>query len=525
MIVSVSFVLLLGLLSCSSSATRSCAPGRPSPASCSASTSPPPRSRPYINAAATAVIHLISGIRSERDAARRRPPESSTALCRELAASRLQYANLLAAARATLAAARDGDPYALEFLADELAAQHGQPTSTTPFEPPDPATRPLVGGGPVNRRTRRARRRLRRGDARGAAAAGRRRPHRPDRVDRAGSPGSATATAPNSLPFAVAGTLRLAAADPARQRAPARGGCRWPRYRWRAGCAGRGSRRCCARSNAATPSPSPSCGGGWLTAATALRAGHAAAAAAPAGRHDRGRRAVVGAPAPPRQGPRRTHPRRLAATSPPPSASPAPGSCPPWSTAGAGAPASACHPAQTATDLINSDPGAGIRARHPPRRRPGRARPRPRRPRHHPRPDHRPARPPHPLPHRRTATRRRSVTDPIPLGLFEDAQPVTAPAVAPARPARRGRRRGQERRPQRHPRRTRRLPRRRALGHRPQGRHGAATVGGLPRPARHHPDRSGRAARRRRRRPRRPRPADGRRRLPAVAAHRRWRPR
>ncbi len=38
----------------------------------------------------------------------------------------MQYANLVAAARATLAAARDGDSYALEFLADELVVQHGQ---------------------------------------------------------------------------------------------------------------------------------------------------------------------------------------------------------------------------------------------------------------------------------------------------------------------------------------------------------------------------------------------------------------
>ena len=47
-------------------------------------------------------------------------------LCQELVATRLQYANLLAAARAALAAAHDGDPYALEFLADELVVQHGQ---------------------------------------------------------------------------------------------------------------------------------------------------------------------------------------------------------------------------------------------------------------------------------------------------------------------------------------------------------------------------------------------------------------
>ena len=47
-------------------------------------------------------------------------------LCRDLAAARMRYANLLAAARVTLSAARDGDPDALEFLADELATQHGQ---------------------------------------------------------------------------------------------------------------------------------------------------------------------------------------------------------------------------------------------------------------------------------------------------------------------------------------------------------------------------------------------------------------
>ena len=47
-------------------------------------------------------------------------------LCHELAVTRLRYANLLAAAHATLSAARDDEPAALEYLADELAAQHGQ---------------------------------------------------------------------------------------------------------------------------------------------------------------------------------------------------------------------------------------------------------------------------------------------------------------------------------------------------------------------------------------------------------------
>jgi hypothetical protein len=45
-------------------------------------------------------------------------------LCHELAVTRLRYANLLAAAHATLSAARDDEPAALEYLAGELAAQH-----------------------------------------------------------------------------------------------------------------------------------------------------------------------------------------------------------------------------------------------------------------------------------------------------------------------------------------------------------------------------------------------------------------
>jgi hypothetical protein len=45
-------------------------------------------------------------------------------LCHELAVARLRYANLLAAAHATLSAARDGEPDPLDYLAEELAAQH-----------------------------------------------------------------------------------------------------------------------------------------------------------------------------------------------------------------------------------------------------------------------------------------------------------------------------------------------------------------------------------------------------------------
>jgi hypothetical protein len=47
-------------------------------------------------------------------------------VCAELVAIRLSYANLLAAVRATLSAARDDESDALDYLADELAAEHRQ---------------------------------------------------------------------------------------------------------------------------------------------------------------------------------------------------------------------------------------------------------------------------------------------------------------------------------------------------------------------------------------------------------------
>ena len=141
---------------------------------------------------------------------------------------------------------------------------------------------------------------------------------------------------------------------------------RWPRYRGGLGCAGRGSRRCCARSNAATPSPSPSSAAAWLTAAVATRARTrrplplillvgTIAGGVPWWAHRR-RRAKVRVE------------RTLDAW--------------PDITAAIGLPGSrimsavvdrwgwrariGLHPAQTATDLINATPGARIRARHPP---------------------------------------------------------------------------------------------------------------------------------------------------------------
>lgn len=44
-------------------------------------------------------------------------------LHRALAALRMHHANLLAAARATLTAARDGEAHPLAYLVDELGAQ------------------------------------------------------------------------------------------------------------------------------------------------------------------------------------------------------------------------------------------------------------------------------------------------------------------------------------------------------------------------------------------------------------------
>jgi hypothetical protein len=48
-----------------------------------------------------------------------------------LASLRMRYANLLAAARATLTAARDGDAHPLAYLIDELAAQGQLPPAET----------------------------------------------------------------------------------------------------------------------------------------------------------------------------------------------------------------------------------------------------------------------------------------------------------------------------------------------------------------------------------------------------------
>jgi hypothetical protein len=52
-------------------------------------------------------------------------------LRRALASLRMHYANLLAAARATLTAARDGETNPLAYLVDELAAQGQLPPAET----------------------------------------------------------------------------------------------------------------------------------------------------------------------------------------------------------------------------------------------------------------------------------------------------------------------------------------------------------------------------------------------------------
>jgi hypothetical protein len=48
-----------------------------------------------------------------------------------LTSLRMRYANLLAAARATLTAARDGEAHPLVYLIDELAAQGQLPPAET----------------------------------------------------------------------------------------------------------------------------------------------------------------------------------------------------------------------------------------------------------------------------------------------------------------------------------------------------------------------------------------------------------
>lgn len=64
-----------------------------------------------------------------------------TRLRRSLAAVRLRYADLLAAARATMAADRDGEPDPLEYLRDELTQHHPSRPSESPVERPDRGSR------------------------------------------------------------------------------------------------------------------------------------------------------------------------------------------------------------------------------------------------------------------------------------------------------------------------------------------------------------------------------------------------
>jgi hypothetical protein len=62
------------------------------------------------------------------------PPEvmaENARLRRALASLRMRYANLLAAARATLTATHDGEAHPLAYLIDELAAQGQLPPAET----------------------------------------------------------------------------------------------------------------------------------------------------------------------------------------------------------------------------------------------------------------------------------------------------------------------------------------------------------------------------------------------------------
>ena len=371
----------------------------------------------------------------------------------------------------------------------------------------------------MNRRTRRARRRLRRGDA-------------PEPLllitdDRADLIDVDRAARPGRLPLPL--RTRSRPPWPARSRSRRRSctASRSRRGRSRSsasssppGCAGRGSRRCCGRSSAATPSRSSSPAAGGSPPPPTTAPGTAPLPLLLVGRHDRRRGPVVDPPAPPRQGPRRTHPRRLAADH---------RRRRPARLAGhvrRGRPLGLARPHRPATRPDHHRPdqlgsGAGVRAAHPAGRRPGRARPH--------RADH--------------AIVRVLTTDP-------HAQPLPYPATGDAAA------------PDASPRRSRSACSRTPNPSRSGSRTGTACSAGSPAPGKSGvlnvilaelvacpdvvlwgvdlkggmelrpwaacldrlattPSRGHGAARRRRRRPRGPRPAAGRRRVPAVAAHRR----
>ena len=80
----------------------------------------------------------------------------------------------------------------------------------------------------------------------------------------------------------------------------------------------------------------------------------------------------------------------------------------------------------------------------------------------------------------------RSITQPVDLGPFEDAEPCRVSFLRRHAPVRRHDRVGQERRAQRPHGHPRRLRRRGHLGHRPQEGDGTAALGAVHRPARHH---------------------------------------
>ena len=80
-----------------------------------------------------------------------------------------------------------------------------------------------------------------------------------------------------------------------------------------------------------------------------------------------------------------------------------------------------------------------------------------------------------------------SITQPIDLGPFEDADPVPGAVPAPARPGRRSHRRRARAAAQRAHGQPGRLPRRGHLGHRPEEGHGTRPVDSVHRPAGDHP--------------------------------------
>ena len=213
--------------------------------------------------------------------------------------------------------------------------------------------------------------------------------------------------------------------------------------------------------------------GGWLTTATATRPGNPADARHRRHPHHRLRHPLVGQPSPSRQGPRRSHARRLAGDRQRDRPTRIADHVRPGRRLGlAGQATPGPRPDDQRRD--HEDPAHRIRTRHLPRSRPRLPDPRrPRQPMRATSPRHRPPRRRHPV--ARPVNQHDHGTDrPRPV---RRRRTRAASLPTPTRPVRRRDRRRQEQRSQRPDGQPGRMPRRGHLGHRPQEGHGAWPVG------------------------------------------------